>query len=231
VGFQEYNPPDDERRCNAKSKQTGERCRVWAVPGRAVCRFHGGLGGRPPVHGRYSKVLTNMKAKYESALEDDRVMDLRETLAVLDTALMEMMEMAEEGASPQSWKRAGELMKQLNAARGGDPAEAAAILRELDKLLTDGAARAAAMEAMTKAAERKAIRAEAAWKVRLDAAQAINARDLVTVFTRLVLLIEDELGIQASKAVVDRIDRELLDGALGMDAEQGAKRLAGRKRK
>ena len=139
--------------------------------------------------------------------------------------------MAEEGASPQSWRKAADLMKDLNAARGGDPAEAAAILRELDKLLTEGAERATAMEAMAKAAEKKAIRTEAAWKVRLDAAQAINARDLVTVFTRLVLLIEDELGVQASKSIVDRIDRELLDGALGMDAEQGGKRLVQRRRK
>jgi hypothetical protein len=53
----------------------------------------------------------------------------------------------------------------------------------------------------------------------------------VTVFTRLVLLIEDELGVQASKSIVDRIDRELLDGALGMDAEQGGKRLVQRRKK
>lgn len=224
-----YYKPDDERRCTAKSKQSQERCQNWSVPGRTVCRFHGGLGGRPPVHGRYSKVLKGLKEKYESALDDDRLMDLRETLAVLDTALMEQMELVEDGATPQSWKKANELMEQLIAARSQDPAVAASILRELQSVLKSGADRVSAMEALTKAAERKAVRAEAAWKVRLDAAQAINARDLVTVFTRLVVLIEDELGPAAARGIVDRIDRELLNGALRMDVDSGGRQLAARK--
>ena len=31
------------RRCQAQSKQTGEQCKYWAVPGALVCRHHGGL--------------------------------------------------------------------------------------------------------------------------------------------------------------------------------------------
>lgn len=30
------------RRCQAQSKQTGEQCKAWAVPGALVCRHHGG---------------------------------------------------------------------------------------------------------------------------------------------------------------------------------------------
>lgn len=44
-------------RCRAKSKRSGVRCRKKPEPGRRVCRMHGAGGGRPIIHGRYSKVL------------------------------------------------------------------------------------------------------------------------------------------------------------------------------
>ena len=39
---------NDDVRCKAKSKQTGERCKQKAVDGKRVCRFHGGLSKGPP---------------------------------------------------------------------------------------------------------------------------------------------------------------------------------------
>jgi hypothetical protein len=49
-----------DRRCKAKSKQTGERCKQLAVAGREVCHWHGGasLSGRQHPgyrHGEHSK--------------------------------------------------------------------------------------------------------------------------------------------------------------------------------
>ena len=180
--------------------------------------------------GRYSKALRGLKDKYEDALDDDRLLDLRETLAVLDVALMEQMEMAEQGAAPQSWHTAFDLLRKFMKARDADPEVARDLFKQLFKTLQDGSQRQEAMAALQKAAERKAIRAEAAWKIRLDAAQAINVRDLITIFTRLTLLIEDELGAAASKGVVDRIDRELLGGALSGNAETASRTLASKRR-
>lgn len=39
--------PSEERRCTARSKQRGERCKLYAVPGKTVCRFHGGRSTGP----------------------------------------------------------------------------------------------------------------------------------------------------------------------------------------
>lgn len=36
--------PDDPRRCTAKSKQSGERCKRPSTPGATVCYYHGGAG-------------------------------------------------------------------------------------------------------------------------------------------------------------------------------------------
>lgn len=43
------------RQCTATSKRTLNRCRAPAVTGWKVCRFHGARGGRPAIHGLYSK--------------------------------------------------------------------------------------------------------------------------------------------------------------------------------
>ena len=42
-----------ERRCRARSKQTGEQCKQIAAPGRSVCRFHGGRSLRGRQHPGY----------------------------------------------------------------------------------------------------------------------------------------------------------------------------------
>lgn len=73
--------------CRAHSKQTGERCRLWAVPGYPVCRFHGAGGVAPkPIsprgktppgnqnarkHGAYSpRLAPEEQTKYEGMLAD-----------------------------------------------------------------------------------------------------------------------------------------------------------------
>lgn len=43
-------------RCGAKSRQTGEPCRLPGTGAGGRCRFHGGAStGRPPTHGGYTK--------------------------------------------------------------------------------------------------------------------------------------------------------------------------------
>ena len=47
-----YQPPPDERRCKANSKQSQERCKKWAEPGLDVCRMHGGGTARAKAAGQ-----------------------------------------------------------------------------------------------------------------------------------------------------------------------------------
>ena len=74
----------EKKQCKAKSKQSGVRCKNWAVPGYEVCHFHGaggrpkikrpaGAGGPPPKgnhnalkHGAYSaRLLPDEQARYD----------------------------------------------------------------------------------------------------------------------------------------------------------------------
>jgi len=43
-------------RCSARSRQTGEPCKLPGTGAGGRCRFHGGRStGRPPIHGRATK--------------------------------------------------------------------------------------------------------------------------------------------------------------------------------
>jgi hypothetical protein len=81
-------------RCKARSKQTGERCKAWAAPGREVCRHHGGktprgLASPSFKHGLYSKWAAPDLAVKLAELEEarDRLADLSEVLPVLHALL------------------------------------------------------------------------------------------------------------------------------------------------
>ncbi len=57
----------NKKRCKAKAKSTGERCKYWAVPGYDVCRFHIAGGGPPKKnrnaerHGFFGKIMLDDK--------------------------------------------------------------------------------------------------------------------------------------------------------------------------
>ena len=45
------------KQCTATSKHSGKRCKNKCVLGYDVCHYHGARGGRPLIHGVYSKKL------------------------------------------------------------------------------------------------------------------------------------------------------------------------------
>lgn len=80
---------DDTRRCKAKAKGTGERCKNAAAKGKEVCRLHGGAStGRPLIHGRYSTIKrAALQEKIEAFRNDPAAGDLRDELAILRALL------------------------------------------------------------------------------------------------------------------------------------------------
>lgn len=215
-----YEPGDEPNRCCAKSKTSGERCKKPVVPGRRVCRLHGGLGGRPVEHGRYSQGLGRFREAYQASLSDPGLMDLRETLAVLDVAVKRAAERVADADSPSFREHALELFEA--AQQASDPQEAARAMGKLGDLLRTGLEEDAAMENLGKAAERLARRQEKAWQIRLDAATALNARDLVAIMSRWADIVLEEVPKDAAARVIRRIDGEVLGrGAAATRLEVG----------
>jgi len=73
------------------------QCRNSASIGWKVCQVHGAgkklgqPGGRPPTHGRYSKLPERLLSSYEEALEDPTLIELREELALTKALIGELL--------------------------------------------------------------------------------------------------------------------------------------------
>src|SRR4051812_49433793 len=113
--------------CTATSKGTGEQCKNVAVHGYPVCRFHGAgskdkPGGRPIVHGRYSKFLPERLAgRYADAISDQKLLELRDEVALMGVRLGELLERVDTGESAQRWKALQAAYTEFqDATRSGD---------------------------------------------------------------------------------------------------------------
>lgn len=74
-------------RCSATSHSTGEQCKNTCVPGKRVCRFHGGLSSGPP---KGSKNALRTGA-HETILEATMTPEERTYVAGLDTNPLNML--------------------------------------------------------------------------------------------------------------------------------------------
>jgi hypothetical protein len=54
-------------RCGAHCRTTGKPCRGPAMAN-GRCRMHGGRGGRPPMHGRYSKAAVEQRREVRALI-------------------------------------------------------------------------------------------------------------------------------------------------------------------
>lgn len=88
--------------CKATSKRTGQRCKLPAADGYAVCRFHGGAtprGADSPHfrHGRYSRYLNQSLQHKLAAVDDENPLDLLPELSVQRTLFADYISRFSEG--------------------------------------------------------------------------------------------------------------------------------------
>lgn len=211
----------DPSRCKARNR-AGKQCGRRPSIGKRVCHMHGANGGRPIVHGRRSKLFRSLRERYDEAMADEKLLDMREDIAVLDVVLSEVAQDVEDGAPRQLWSEALKDLREAFSAKNS--AARVVALKRLEDRLVGGERRGRALEALAKAAERRSERVEAAWYVKLQAAQAINARDLVAIFERIADTLVEEVGAEKAGKVMNRLDSQVLGGALTLESDGVAAR-------
>jgi hypothetical protein len=86
-----------KRRCLAWSRRNGRQCNRIPMRNKTVCRSHGGAGGRPAKHGRYS-IPAKIADAAIRALGDPRLLHSKEHIAILDARTRELLvRLPEEG--------------------------------------------------------------------------------------------------------------------------------------
>lgn len=181
--------------CDAKAKSTGQRCKYPAVAGSTKCRFHGGLTPRGVAsphfkHGRRSKYLpTRLLARYEEAIDDPRLLELKDDIALLDARLGELMERlsTDQDVGPVRWRDLQKLIGQYEqAVAAGDGEQIAAIWAAIhavvNKAVTDYALWNSIQDTVQQ--RRRLVESERQRLVQMQ--QMVTAEQAVAAMTALV---------------------------------------------
>jgi len=144
--------------------------------------MHGKGGGRPILHGRYSKLPTRIHDAFEKAIGDPKLLDLAEGVALLDALLQERIERLAAGDDP-SWRLhlrdSIELVSDFMLA--SDWGAAAKAVRAHIDLIQTGCNVDKAEAAIFAMRERVSARVEELHRIRLARGSAVNARDLASL--------------------------------------------------
>jgi len=178
------------RQCTAKSKRSGERCKARAMTGREVCYMHGGKslrGAAAPAfkNGRYSRYLPAALAeRYEAALKDEELLELRREIALLDVRIGEVLGKMGSGETPAAWADLRKRLVLFRAAQARGPsgvAEMGTHLAAMTDVIDRGASDAAAWAEIRGLLNDRRKLVEGEWKRLEVTGQMVSAERLMVL--------------------------------------------------
>lgn len=196
----------DAKICGATAKRTGEPCEQpagWGTGhvGEGRCKLHGGASLAGPASGqyktgKYSQYLPKrLKDRYEESLTDQRLMALREEIALTDARQAELVQKLDTGEGPSAWETAREAVQACREAlEERDPTAMYDALETLADTVETGLNNEEVWEQIRTNADhrRKLVKTE---QKRLESmGQMIQAERAYTLVDRIVALLEDATG-------------------------------------
>lgn len=132
----DFNPPNRFKRCRQDKIDSDTK----------RCRQHGGMSDRGAAShsfktGEYSEYMPHaLGERLENFMNDPTISSLREDLALADTRLSMKLEEIEGMETGQRWEELEERAAELDVAlRNDDPATANQALREIQRIIQEGA--------------------------------------------------------------------------------------------
>lgn len=177
-------------KCGSRLRgRPGEYCTQKPIVGRTRCKFHGGKTLKGPASatyktGRYSRYLGGaLGDAYKHSLNDPKLLDLKESIAVLDAIAKRAAERTQDHDTPRFRARLRELWQAFTSASKVEEKAAAQV--QLGELIAEGDLEDGALRFLSDSIERYSRRAEEATRLALAKHAAIPAADLVILFSRL----------------------------------------------
>ena len=199
--------------CAWRIRQVGKaRCTRAAAPHMRVCRMHGGApgSGRPPIHGRYSKVLGAIRDVYHRHLDRETASDPTDELALMRATIERLVDRALKrdtadfrAAALAVFERAAE------AARTGDQAETSARFKELGDMLRAGKAVDEAMAEVFNFADRTAARATDFRRARAAEMRVWTEAHIIVLLRMIAETIREHAPIDIAVSIQSALDRRL----------------------
>lgn len=190
--------------CGAK-KRDGSLCRAPAMAN-GRCRIHGGKTPRGEAlpqfkHGRYSKAIpTRMLNAYEAAANDPELLDLKQSVALLDARLIDLLGNLDTGETAGRWQDMRKAYRAFRAALAAhdDPGMVRAV-SAMDDLISLGTSEAEAWGEIRALLDDRRKHVETQRRLELAGERGVPATEVVTMLGAILNI--------AQKAITNAEDR------------------------
>ena len=172
--------------------------------GKEVCHFHGGKSPVGPESGtwidgsssKFRAIFTGDALEhYETARRDDRYLELREDLAVLDTLFLEAMKVARVGEGGALWEELGQTWRRFQEAEPTrDATSAGRALKRMGELIEEGVSRHAAQLHALEIHERKRRTSETERRRIVDQERTITQTQAMSFAAGLIALMREAVA-------------------------------------
>jgi hypothetical protein len=180
-----------------------------------VCYMHGGKslkGAASPTfkHGKHSKYLpVRMVAAYQASLNDPELLDLNQSIALIDARLVDLLSRVDSGEPGKLWlalrKSVTELQAAIYAKDGKGMLDPLAVL---DELTRQGASDYAAWGEIGKLLDDRRKHVETQQRVELQGERAVSATELMTFMAAVLSLIQTTVSDKQERIkIADGIQR------------------------
>ncbi len=215
----------EERRCTAKSKSTGEQCKNAARIGYSVCAYHGAgkrarPGGRPIVHGRYSKKLpTGLAETYREAMQDPEMLALKSEIALVDALIAQVIQSLPDNNAPRTWERIRQTWAKVRrAAKDGDMTKMVDAMNEHGAAIRAGSDESRARQELADHLDNRRRLVESERKRMVEMQQVITAERAMILFNAIADAVLKHVSDGPTRsAIADEL--RLLIGAAGDRAD------------
>ena len=209
-------PFDIDRPCQVKKPEGKKPCMKPALYGDVYCQFHARKAIGPGAianytNGRSSKyhgaLPARLVAAYEASLDDGRLLQMREEIALLDSRIVDLLSRVDSGESGRLWGRLVEVQREFTIARKTGKVDLMQEkLAEVEALIAKGSRDAEAWREVQSALDLRRKLVESERRRINDQQQAVTAEQLAGFMSTLLELLTSEIE---DRSVLARISRRL----------------------
>lgn len=181
--------------CGAKTREPNPYgdfvCLQRRSPGRTRCKLHGGRTpqGVDSPHfktGEQSILMktlpARMQAAYEASLNDPAILDLKSSVALIDSRILDLITRVDTKESGAAWKAVERAFTDLvTAIRADDKRGQSAALSELDQMIRLGKGDADIWSEITRLADDRRKHVETQQRLEMAGERAVPIAELVTM--------------------------------------------------
>lgn len=205
--------PEGKQVCGAKNRSVkNPYCNKPPTKGRNRCKLHGGHSPRGIAHprfehGKYSRsIIGNLAGKYEQALADERLLEMRDDIALTDARIQDMLERIDSGENGQTWRDMKKVYKELRrSATQNDQQAFISSLNHMGNLIDSGINEWRQWDELSKAQKHKLDMVVSERKYLESKQQMLTAEEAMAMIAHIVSVVKHEVLTHVEKEIGDKL--------------------------